>query len=119
MDDGVRRDGSRKVGRTAVDEDVDVRSQPRSGLDQPIAQPGHGVVQAFEEGGDGLTVDIVATLRTREQRQERAWKQDGGHGPALRPWAQASRMTASTAQISGSVSVIIRQLSPASRLCQS
>ena len=38
-------DRGREVGRLPVDEDVDVRPQPRAGLDQPVAHPGHGLVQ--------------------------------------------------------------------------
>ena len=38
-------DGRRQVARLAVDEHVDVRPEPRAGLDEPVAEPGHGRVE--------------------------------------------------------------------------
>ena len=64
--------------------------------------PGDGGVELVEDRVDRRAVDLVAARRGGEQGQEGAGQEDGGH-------AQASTTAASTAQISGSVSVIIRQ----------
>jgi hypothetical protein len=66
---GFGRNGGREIGRDPVDEHVDVRSKARSGLDEAIAQARNAPVEALEEPGDGLAVDVVAALGTREQRQ--------------------------------------------------
>ena len=84
------RTGGPEVGRLAVDEHVDVRPQPRPGLDQPVAHPGHGPRRARR------------SARRRSRRRPRSASRRPGTARAASaaggrsPRAQSSRTTAST-----------------------
>jgi hypothetical protein len=114
-DDMDRRpvaDRCREVGRLAVDEHVDMGSQPRARLDEPVAHPGSLRVEGQDHRLDRVGVDVVPSLDARKERQERTGQHDGGH-------AQSGLATASTAQISGRLPVTSRHDSPSSELCHS
>ena len=79
MDDSRGRDRRREIGRLAIDEDVDVRAEPRSGFDQSIAQARHGPIERLQDEPHGPAPNLVAAFNAREQGQKGAWQQDGCH----------------------------------------
>jgi hypothetical protein len=111
MDGRIRPDRSAEVGRPAIDEDIDVGSQARTVLDEPVAHPRRRGIERGDQRVDVVTGQLVPALGARKERQQRSRQQHRRHGQ--------SRTTASTAQISGRLPVTIRQDSPSSELCQS
>ena len=70
MDDGCGSHGGREVGRQPVHEHVVVWPEPRPGLDQAVAQAGHGPVEYPDDGADGLALDLVPPRRPGKEREQ-------------------------------------------------
>ncbi len=76
---GAGGDLRREVGRLTVDEDIDVRPQPRPGFDQAIAHPRRLTVERRDQSVDGVAAQLVTSLDAGEQREQRPRQQDGRH----------------------------------------
>lgn len=111
--DGVARaDRSVEIGRLAGYEDVDMRTKPWTGIDQPVTQAGYARIELTQDGIDRLPVERLAPLGAGEEVEQIAREEDGRHVPP-----RQSRTSDSTAQISGRSAVIRSHERPSSRLC--
>ena len=81
--------GGREVARLAIDEDVDVRAQPRACLDEAIAEPGHAGI----EFADHATPRSPAPPRDADRRQGTAPAASAAAGRSSRATGQPSRTT--------------------------
>jgi hypothetical protein len=69
--DGIGRSDRRgQVRRLAGHEDIDVRSEPRSAFDQPIAQPRDLPIESVDDRRDVRAIDGMPALDAREQGEE-------------------------------------------------
>ena len=77
MDLGLGRNGRIETGPSAGDEHVDVGSERRAGVDEPIPQPRDPDVERVDHLGDGRAVDLDEARRVGKERNEGAGKMDG------------------------------------------
>jgi len=70
MDARRRLDRRREIRRHPVHKDIDVRPEPRSGLDQPVAQAGHGSIQCPDNCSDRIALDLMPACGARKECEQ-------------------------------------------------
>jgi hypothetical protein len=63
-----------------VDVEVDVRADSRPGLAQPVADAGPAAVELVDRRIDRRRFDLDVPLDAREERHQRSWEVQVGHG---------------------------------------
>jgi hypothetical protein len=91
-----------------------VGPQRRTGIDEPIPEPGDPGVEGVDDLGHGGALGIQPAGRDREQRDERAGEMDGdAHVPA-----RQGTTAASTDQTGGRFSTATDHVFPSSALAK-
>jgi hypothetical protein len=83
VDHSVGGNRGGQLGGQAIHEHVDVRSEPWPRLDQPVAETWHTSVERLDDGSHGIAADVMSAIDAREERDQRAGQDDGGHSGSV------------------------------------